>query len=191
MRKGDRHKMINRLQEKYQKEIRKTLAQEFDIKNTFAVPKVEKVIVNVGTGSVSKDQQQAEALRKDIATITGQMPSVRKAKVSIASFSLRAGMPVGLGATLRGERMYSFLDRLFSIVLPRLRDFRGVSTESFDKMGNYTLGFTEHTVFPEIDSTKSARPHGFEVTIVTTAGDLDKSKRLLELLGMPFQKNDK
>lgn len=183
--------MINRLQEKYQKEIRKTLAQEFDIKNTFAVPKVEKVIVNVGTGSVSKDQQQAEALRKDIATITGQMPSVRKAKVSIASFSLRAGMPVGLGATLRGERMYSFLDRLFSIVLPRLRDFRGVSTESFDKMGNYTLGFTEHTVFPEIDSTKSARPHGFEVTIVTTAGDLDKSKRLLELLGMPFQKNDK
>lgn len=181
---------MNRLQEKYKKEISKTLAQEFEIKNILAIPKLEKVIVNMGIGSVSKNQQQMDALKKDMTNIVGQMPSTRKAKVSIASFSLRAGMPVGLTATLRGERMYSFLDRLFSIVLPRLRDFRGVPTKSFDKMGNYTLGFTEHTIFPEIDSTKSASPHGFEVTIVTTAGDVEKSKRLLELLGCPFEKGE-
>lgn len=179
---------MNRLQEKYNKEVRETLAKEFDIKNTFAVPKIEKVVINMGIGSLSKNQQQMDSLKRDLAAITGQMPSIRNAKVSIASFSLRAGMPVGLSTTIRGERMYSFLDRLFSITLPRLRDFRGVSEKSFDKKGNYTLGFSEHTVFPEIDSTKSASPHGFEVTIVTTAGTVEKSKRLLELLGMPFEK---
>ncbi len=181
--------MITRLQEKYQKEVKVALAKEFGIKNTFAVPKVEKVVINMGIGSISKNQQQIDALKKDLAVVTGQLPSTRNAKVSIASFSLREGMPVGLSATLRGERMYSFLDRLFSIVLPRLRDFRGVSLKSFDKMGNYTLGFDEHTVFPEIDSTKSASAHGFEITIVTTAEDRDQSKRLLELMGMPFQKD--
>ena len=181
--------MITRLQEKYQKEVKVALAKEFGIKNTFAVPKVEKVVINMGIGSISKNQQQIDALKKDLAAVTGQLPSTRNAKVSIASFSLREGMPVGLSATLRGERMYSFLDRLFSIVLPRLRDFRGVSLKSFDKMGNYTLGFDEHTVFPEIDSTKSASAHGFEITIVTTAEDRDQSKRLLELMGMPFQKD--
>ncbi|EKE13538.1 MAG: 50S ribosomal protein L5 [uncultured bacterium] len=182
--------MINRLQEKYEKEVKAALIKEFDIKNTFAVPKVEKVVVNMGVGSLSKNQQAMDALKKDLSLITGQSPSVRNAKVSIASFSLRAGMPVGLSATLRGERMYSFLDRLFSIVLPRLRDFRGVSDKSFDKMGNYTLAFSEHTVFPEIDSTKSASAHGFEISIVTTAKDKDTSKRLLELLGMPFEKGE-
>lgn len=181
--------MITRLQEKYQKEVKVALAKEFDIKNTFAVPKVEKVVINMGIGSISKNQQQIDALKKDLAAVTGQLPSTRNARVSIASFSLREGMPVGLSATLRGERMYSFLDRLFSIVLPRLRDFRGVSLKSFDKMGNYTLGFDEHTVFPEIDSTKSASAHGFEITIVTTAKDREQSKRLLELMGMPFQKD--
>lgn len=182
--------MIVRLQEKYEKEIKGVLAKDFDIKNTFRVPKVEKVVINVGVGNLSKNQQQMDALKKDLATITGQAPSVRNAKVSIASFSLRAGMPVGLSTTLRGERMYSFLDRLFSIVLPRLRDFRGLSLKSFDKMGNYTLGLEEHTVFPEIDSTKSATPHGFEITIVTTAENMEQSKRLLELLGMPFVKGE-
>ncbi len=181
--------MITRLQEKYEKEVKNILAKEFGTQNTFAIPKVEKVVVNVGIGNLSKNQQQTDALKKDLATITGQAPSVRNAKVSIASFSLRAGMPVGLSVTLRGGRMYSFLDRLFSIVLPRLRDFRGVSLKSFDKMGNYTLGLEEHTVFPEIDSTKSASAHGFEVTIVTTAKDKEQSKRLLELMGMPFQKD--
>lgn len=180
---------MNRLQEKYQKEVRETLAKEFDIKNTFAVPKLEKIVINAGIGGLSKNQQQMDALKKDLATITGQMPSVRNARVSIASFSLRAGMPVGLSVTLRGERMYSFFDRLTSIVFPRLRDFKGVSVKSFDKMGNYTLGFEEHTIFPEIDPTKSANVHGFEITIVTTAKDVEKSKRLLELMGMPFVKN--
>jgi len=190
VRKGNRYQMINRLQEKYEKEVKAALIKEFNIKNTFAVPKVEKVVVNMGVGSLSKNQQAMDALKKDLSLITGQSPSVRNAKVSIASFSLRAGMPVGLSATLRGERMYSFLDRLFSIVLPRLRDFRGVSDKSFDKMGNYTLAFSEHTVFPEIDSTKSASAHGFEISIVTTAKDKDTSKRLLELLGMPFEKGE-
>lgn len=180
---------MNRLQEKYQKEVKETLAKEFDIKNTFAIPKVQKVVINVGIGSLSKNQQQMDSLKKDLATIAGQTPSIRNAKVSIASFSLRAGMPVGLSVTLRGEKMYSFLDRLFSIVLPRLRDFRGISLKSFDKMGNYTLGMDEHTVFPEIDPTKSANAHSFEITIVTSGGSVEKSKRLLELMGTPFEKN--
>jgi large subunit ribosomal protein L5 len=179
---------MNRLKEKYGKEVKEVLVKEFDIKNNFAVPKLEKVVVNMGVGEAAKNQQTMDALKRDLATITGQTPSVRNAKVSIASFSLRAGMPVGLSVTLRGDRMYSFFDRLVSIVLPRLRDFRGVPTKSFDKFGNYTLGFAEHTVFPEIDPTKSAASHGMEITIVTTAGDMLKSKRLLELMGMPFQK---
>ncbi len=179
---------MNRLQEKYEKEIKSALAKDFDIKNKLAVPKVSKVVINMGVGEVAKNQQTMEAVKRDLAAITGQFPSVRNAKVSIASFSLRAGMPVGLSVTLRGSKMYSFLDRLFSIVLPRLRDFRGVPVKSFDKFGNYTLGFAEHTVFPEIDPTKSAPAHGMEVTIVTTAGNAERAKRLLELLGCPFEK---
>lgn len=185
-----------RLQEKYEKEVRPTLKKEFEIKNELAIPSVTKVVVNMGVGEVAKNQNQMEALKRDLATITGQAPSIRNAKVSIASFSLRAGMPVGLSVTLRGDKMYSFMDRLFSVTLPRLRDFRGVSGKSFDKDGNYTLGFAEHTFFPEIDTTKSAAPHGMEVTIVTKQGETGdsasavvKSKRLLELLGMPFEKN--
>lgn len=179
-----------RLQEKFEKEMRGALLKEFDIKNAFAVPEVEKVVVNMGVGEAAKNQQAMDNLKRDLATITGQSPSVRSAKVSIASFSLRAGMPVGLSVTLRGERMYSFMDRLFSIVLPRLRDFRGVPVKSFDKSGSYTLGFAEHTVFPEIDPTKSAAAHGMEVTIVIKNGGGDKSKRLLELLGCPFEKEE-
>jgi len=185
-----KNKMINRLREKYEKDIRPTLAKEFDIKNSFAVPSLKKVVINMGVGNIAKNQQQFDALKRDLATITGQTPSIRNAKVSIASFSLRAGMPVGLSVTLRKERMYSFLDRLFSVVLPRLRDFRGIPLKSFDKVGNYTLGFQEHTVFPEIDSTKSAGAHGLEITIVTTAGEIERSKRLLELLGCPFVKDN-
>lgn len=182
---------MNRLQEKYKNEIGKKLAEEFGLKNKMAQPKIEKIVVNMGVGEVAKNDQALQALKKDLATITGQYPSIRKAKVSIASFSLRAGMPVGISVTLRGERMYAFLDRLVSIVLPRLRDFRGVSDKSIDKFGNYTLGFAEHTMFSEVDSTKSATPHGMEVTIVTSTNDVLKSRRLLELLGMPFQKEDK
>jgi large subunit ribosomal protein L5 len=182
--------MVNKLQEKFEKEIKLVLAKEFDIKNKHAVPGLIKVVLNMGIGAASKNQQQMDLLKHDFAQITGQAPSVRNAKLSIASFNLRAGMPVGLSVTLRKERMYSFLDRLFSIVLPRLRDFRGVPLKSFDKEGNYTLGFEEHTVFPEIDPTKSAAPHGFEATIVTSAKDPNQAKRLLELLGCPFQKGE-
>jgi large subunit ribosomal protein L5 len=180
--------MISRLKEKFEKEVKGALAKELNIKNVLAVPKISKVVVNMGIGAVAKSKEQMDALKRDLAVITGQAPSIRNAKVSIASFSLRAGMPVGLSVTLRGEHMYSFLDRLFSIVLPRLRDFKGVSVKSFDKKGNLTLGFEEHTVFPEIDTAKAAAPHGLEITIVTTAGNPEKAKRLLELLGCPFQK---
>lgn len=180
--------MMTRLQEKFEKEIKGILAAEFGIKNTLAIPSITKVVINMGVGAIAKNQQQMDALKKDLAAITGQTPSIRNSKVSIASFNLRTGMPVGLSVTLRGTRMYSFLDRLFSITLPRLRDFRGVSTKSFDKMGNYTLGFEEHTVFPEIDPSKAANPHGLEITIVTSADSPEKSKRLLELMGMPFEK---
>ncbi len=179
-----------RLQEKFEKEVVPVMVKEFDIKNKIAVPTITKVAINMGVGNAAKNAQGLENLKKDFATIAGQTPSVRNARVSIASFSLRAGMPVGLGVTLRGNKMYSFLDRLFSIVLPRLRDFRGISVKSFDKSGNYTLGLTEHTVFPEIDPTKSAAAHGLEITIVVSNSDPVKSKRLLELLGCPFVKED-
>ena len=193
MQKGDRYKInniMNRLREKYE-EVRESLANEFGIKNKLAVPGITKVVVNMGVGEAAKNQQTMDALKRDLAAITGQAPSTRNAKVSIASFSLRAGMPVGLAITLRGERMYSFLDRLFSIALPRLRDFRGVPLKSFDKLGNYTLGFAEHTVFPEVDPAKSANPHGLEITIVMGPGDMVKSRRLLDLMGMPFEKEEK
>lgn len=176
-----------RLQEKYEKEAVKTLVSEFKIKNKMAVPRLNKVVLNIGIGSVAKNKELVEILRKDLAAISGQKPATKVAKVSIASFGLRRGMPVGIAVTLRREMMYSFLDRLFSVVLPRLRDFRGVSRESFDKRGNYTLGIAEHTVFPEADITKGA-PHGFEVTIVVNSGQKEMSERLLELLGMPFEK---
>jgi len=181
---------MNRLKEKYQKEIKDTLAKEFGIGNVMAIPKLQKVVVNMGVGDMVKNKTGMEALIKDFAQITGQTPSVRKAKVSIASFSLRAGMPVGLTVTLRGDKMYSFLDRLFSITLPRLRDFRGISGKAFDKAGNYTLGMREHVVFPEIDISKSAAPHGMEITMVTSAKNKQESKRLLELLGCPFEKEE-
>ena len=188
--KGNRYKIMakQRLQEKFEKEAVPVLVKEFDIKNKIAVPTITKIAINMGVGTAAKNAQGLETLKKDFATIAGQMPSVRNARVSIASFNLRAGMPVGLSVTLRGNKMYAFLDRLFSIVLPRLRDFRGISTKSFDKSGNYTLGFTEHTVFPEIDPTKSAGAHGMEIIIVVAGGDPEKSKRLLELLGCPFVK---
>lgn len=178
-----------RLQERYEKEVIKILTQEFNIKNNMAVPVLAKVVINMGTGSVAENKERVENLKKDIAAISGQKPSVRLAKVSIATFSLRKGMPVGLSVTLRKDMMYSFLDKLFSIVLPRLRDFRGVSRRSFDKGGNYTLGVTEHSVFPEVDITKVV-PHGMEITIVIEGSDRKISERLLELLGMPFEKGE-
>lgn len=179
----------SRLQEKYEKEVAPKLREEFGIKNKMAAPKLVKVVVNSGTGDTTKNKEVIATFSTELAQITGQKPSVRAAKVSIASFNLRRGMPIGLSVTLRGRRMYDFLDKVFSIVLPRLRDFRGVSDTSFDRFGNYTLGFSEHTVFPEIDLTKTKVARGLEMTIVTSAGSKEKAKRLLELLGMPFQRN--
>ena len=191
MQKGNRYKVMSkqRLQEKYEKEVFKTLVSEFGIKNKMAVPKINKVVLNVGMGSIAKNKEVVENLKKDLAAISGQKPATKVAKVSIASFGLRRGMPVGLAVTLRREMMYAFLDRLFSIVLPRLRDFRGVSRKSFDKSGNYTLGITEHIIFPEADITKGT-PHGLEITIVVNSGNKEVSERLLELLGMPFEKGE-
>ncbi len=180
----------SRLKTKYEKEIIPTLKEEFGIKNPMAVPKIIKVVVNMGVGEMTKSKEIGPSLSRDLAMITGQKPSTRLAKVSIATFGLRRGMPVGLSTTLRGVRMYDFLDKLFSIVLPRLRDFRGAPTKSFDIKGNYTLGMSEHTVFPEVDVAKSGSPHGLEISIVTTSGSPEKAKRLLELLGMPFEKEE-
>ncbi|OGM06059.1 50S ribosomal protein L5, partial [Candidatus Woesebacteria bacterium GWB1_43_5] len=173
--------------EKYEKEVAPLIAGEFKIKNAKAIPRLEKVVVNMGTGSV-RDKAKLEQLKVDLAAITGQVPSVRLARLSIAGFNIREGTPVGLKVTLRASRMYNFLTRLFSIVLPRLRDFRGVSRGGFDKNGNYTLGLPEHSVFPEIDITKSGS-HGMEITIVTNAKDIKMARRMLELLGMQFEKN--
>jgi len=178
-----------RLKEKYEGEIIEKLAQEFGITNKMAVPKVNKVIVNMGIGDAVKDKGVLEQARNDLAAITGQLPTTRAAKVSVASFSLRQGMPVGLKVTLRRDRMYAFLDKLFSVVLPRLRDFRGVSVKSFDKNGNYTLGIEESMVFPEIDLAKT-KPRGLEITVVTSTDDNKKARALLKYLGMPFVKED-
>ncbi|HJX59155.1 50S ribosomal protein L5 [Candidatus Woesebacteria bacterium RBG_19FT_COMBO_47_8] len=179
---------MSRLKEKYQKEVMPVLTKEFEIKNSLEVPRVEKIVVNTGLGEMIKDKNLKDIVSKELAAITGQIPSVKVAKVSIAAFGLRAGMPVGLTVTLRGEKMYDFLDKLVSITLPRLRDFRGVPLKSFDVRGNYTLGIVEHTVFPEIDLSKGVTPRGMEVSIVTNAGTPERAKRLLELLGMPFEK---
>ncbi len=179
-----------RLQEKYEKEVALALSKEFDIKNKMAIPKITKVVVNMGVGEISGNKELKENLIKDIAAITGQIPKITRAKVSIAAFNLRIGMSVGISVTLRGRKMYDFLDRLISIVLPRLRDFRGVPLAGIDKSGNYSLGLSEYTIFPELDVTKTQGPRGIEVTIVTTAGNPEKGKRLLELLGLPFEREE-
>jgi len=179
---------MKNLKEKYEKEVIPALMKEFEIKNKLAAPRVEKVVVNSGTGELSKNKEAREQVAKDLATITGQLPSIRPARISVAGFGIRAGMPVGMKVTLRGNKMYDFLQKLFSIVLPRLRDFRGVSLKSFDKHGNYSLGISDLTVFPEIDPSKSSGSKGLEITIVTSVDGKSKAKRLLELLGMPFEK---
>lgn len=180
---------MSRLKQKYQEEVKKTLQDEFKIANVMAIPALKKITINVGIGDLLKNKEGKEALSKDMALIAGQKLSERKAKISVATFSVREGMVVGLSGTLRGERMYDFFDKFVNIVLPRLRDFRGVKRTSFDKAGNYTIGLTDHTVFPEIDVTKAANAHGMEITFVTEAGSKEKGEKLLELLGMPFVKN--
>ncbi len=178
--------MAARLQERYKKEIIPILAKEFGIENPMAVPKIEKVVLNMGIGEAISNVKLVEAAAEELTRIAGQRAVITKAKKSIATFKLRAGMPIGCRVTLRGDRMYEFLDRLLNIALPRVRDFRGVATRAFDGRGNYTLGIRDHLIFPEIDPTKIEKSKGLNVTIVTTAGTDDRARVLLRELGMPF-----
>jgi large subunit ribosomal protein L5 len=180
--------MAARLKELYQNEVRKKLQDEFQIKNPMAVPKVEKVVLNMGMGEAISNAKILDAAVDELTTITGQKPVVTKAKKSIAAFKLREGVPIGTMVTLRGEKMYEFLDRLINIALPRVRDFRGVATKSFDGRGNYTLGIRDHLIFPEIDAGKVDKSKGMNITIVTSAKNDDQARFLLRELGMPFGK---
>lgn len=177
-----------KVKERYEKKVKEDLSKRFAIANVLAVPKVEKVVLNIGFGKVSADEKMREQILHDLNLITGQKPSVRKARKAIASFKIREGQPIGAQVTLRKKRMFDFLDKLTNVVLPRVRDFRGVSETSFDKDGNYTLGFREMNVFPEIEYTKTEKQNGVEVTIVTTAKNQEQGKALLEGIGVPFRK---
>ena len=176
------------LEERYQKEIKAKLVKEFKLKSILAVPRVEKVVVNMGIGEATEDKKIIEKASADLQAITGQKPKLAKARLSIAGFKLREGNVIGLVVNLRGERMYIFLEKLFKIVLPRLRDFKGVSLKGFDGQGNYNLGIREQIVFPEVDYAKIDKVRGLQITFVTNAGDDGKAKRLLVELGMPFEK---
>ena len=180
--------MASRLKEKYQQEIVPGLQKEFNYKNPMQVPGVHKVVVNIGLGEVIQNAKAMDAAVGDLAVITGQRPVITRAKRSVAAFKLREGMQIGCMVTLRGDRMYQFLDKLLNVALPRLRDFQGVSPEAFDGRGNYTLGLREQLVFPEIDYDKVDKVRGMEVSIVTTARTDEEGRRLLKLMGMPFKK---
>ncbi|HET7751980.1 MAG TPA: 50S ribosomal protein L5 [Terriglobales bacterium] len=176
-----------RLRVRFEKEIKPALMKEFELENPMAVPRLHKVVVNMGLGEATQNAKLLDPLSNDLAQITGQKPVITKAKKSIAAFKVRAGMPIGAMVTLRGDRMYEFLDRLINVALPRVRDFRGVSTKSFDGRGNYTLGLRDQLIFPEIDYSKVDKLKGMNVTIVTTAASDDQSRALLRHLGMPFR----
>jgi len=175
-----------RLKEKYQKEVVPKLKEEFGYKNNLAVPSLKKVVINVGLGRAITNPKIFDQAIEDLKLITGQKPIKTKAKQSIASFKIRKGLPIGLMVTLRGERMYDFLERLINIVLPRIRDFRGIKPNAFDGSGNYSLGIAEHIVFPEIDYEKVNEIYGLQINIITTAKTDKEAKRMLELLGFPF-----
>ena len=180
--------MASRLKEKYQQEVVPALQKEFSYVNPMQVPGVHKVVINIGMGEVIQNAKAMDAAVADLATITGQRPVITRAKRSVAAFKLREGMQIGCMVTLRGERMYQFLDKLINVALPRLRDFQGVSPEAFDGRGNYTLGLREQLVFPEIDYDKVDKVRGMEVSIVTTARTDEEGRGLLRLMGMPFKK---
>ena len=180
--------MSARLRERYTKEIAPALGRELGITNRMAIPRLEKVVLNMGLGEAVANPKILEGAAEELSAIAGQRAVVTKAKKSIATYKLRAGMPIGARVTLRGDRMYEFLDRLINIALPRVRDFRGVSSKAFDGRGNYTLGVRDHFIFPEIDYSRTDKSKGLNVTIVTTAGRDDRAKELLKSLGMPFGK---
>lgn len=178
---------MSRLKEKYLKEVVPALRREFGYRNVMAVPRIEKIVVNMGLGEATQNAKIAETGAEELARITGQKAVVRRASKSIAQFKLRQGMPVGAMVTLRGERMYEFLDRLITIALPRVRDFRGVSPRGFDGRGNYTLGLRDQLIFPEIDYMKVDKARGMNVSVVTTAKTDEEARKLLQLMGMPFR----
>jgi len=180
--------MAARLKELYSNEVRKKIADEFKIKNPMALPKIEKVVINMGVGEAIQNAKLLDTASDELSTITGQKPVITRAKKSIASFKLREGQAIGTMVTLRGDKMYEFLDRLINIALPRVRDFRGVPTKSFDGRGNYTLGIRDHVIFPEIDPGKIDKSKGMNITIVTTAPNDEQARFLLRELGMPFGK---
>ena len=179
--------MAARLKEKYQKEIKGALQKELGLENTMAVPRLEKIVLNMGLGESTQNSKMIDPLVADLAAITGQKPVMTKAKKSIAAFKVREGMSIGAMVTLRGDAMYEFLDRLISVALPRVRDFRGVSTKSFDGRGNYTLGLRDQLIFAEIDYAKVDKLKGMNVTIVTSAQDDNSARALLKQFGMPFR----
>ena len=176
-----------RLKERYQKEIAPSLAKQFGIKNPMAVPRLDKIVLNMGMGEAIANAKVLDTAVTELTSIAGQRPVITKAKKSIASFKLRQGMPIGVMVTLRGERMYEFFDRLVSVALPRVRDFRGVSPKAFDGRGNYTIGIREQLIFPEIDFNKVDKLRGMNISIVTTARNDDQARALLKSLGMPFR----
>jgi large subunit ribosomal protein L5 len=178
---------MSRLKEKYQKEVVPALTREFGYKNVMAVPRIRKVVVNMGLGDATANAKIVDTGADELARITGQKAVVRRAKKSIAAFKVRKGMPIGTMVTLRGERMWEFLDRLMSIALPRVRDFKGVSARGFDGRGNYTLGLRDQLLFPEIDYMKVDKARGMNVSVVTTAKTDEEARKLLQFIGMPFR----
>ncbi len=181
---------MSRLKEKYQKEAVPALMERHGYKNIMQVPRIEKVVLNIGVGEAIQNAKALESAEADLVTISGQHPITTRAKKSVAAFRLREGMPIGLKVTIRGKRMYQFLDRLLNAVLPRVREFQGVPPNAFDGRGNYTLGFKEQIAFPEVDYDKIDKTRGLEISIVTTAKTDEESKHLLELIGLPFAKDE-
>jgi large subunit ribosomal protein L5 len=178
---------MSRLKERYEKEVAPALTKEFGYSNVMAIPKIEKIVVNMGLGEATQNAKIVDTGADEVARITGQKPVTTRAKKSIAQFKVRKGMPIGAMVTLRGERMWDFLDRLISVALPRVRDFRGVSAKGFDGRGNYTLGLKDQLLFPEIDYMKVDKARGMNISVVTTAKSDQESRKLLQLLGMPFR----
>jgi large subunit ribosomal protein L5 len=180
---------MSRLRDKYQKEVVPALKKEFGYANTMAIPKIRKVIINMGLGEATSNAKIVDTAADELSKISGQKATVRRAKKSIAAFKVREGMPVGAMVTLRGERMYEFLDRLMSIALPRVRDFKGISPKGFDGRGNYTLGLRDQIIFPEIDYMKVDKARGMNVSVVTSAKTDEEARKLLQLIGLPFRSN--
>lgn len=191
MRKHERERNMARLQEKYKKEVLPALQKQLGRDNRLSIPRLTKVVVSMGLGKATQEKKRLDAAEKELTQIVGQKPIVCRARKSVSNFKLREGQKIGLKVTLRGARMFEFLDRVISIAIPRIRDFRGLSTNSFDGRGNYSMGLTEQTVFPEVDADKVEFQQGMNITMCTTARDDRESRQLLTLMGLPFRKDEK